>query len=82
MDKSRKHSEHNFVACFDLLLGGYGRVNSKGFHGDERPDARLEQQLFHKPHTQTTGINFDKYDDIPIETGGEVSKGKVGGIGF
>jgi len=46
-------------------------VNAQGFHGEERPDKRLEDQLFRKPHAQTTGINFDKYDDIPVETSGE-----------
>lgn len=51
--------------------GGGGRVNSQGFHGDLRPDKRLEEQLFRRPHAQTTGINFDKYDDIPVETSGE-----------
>ena len=60
--------------------GGYGggggggsraRTNAQGFHGEERPDKRLEDQLFRKPHAQTTGINFDKYDDIPVETSGE-----------
>jgi ATP-dependent RNA helicase DDX3X len=53
--------------------GGYGgpRTNAKGFHGDERPDRRTEELLFRKPNTQTTGINFDKYDEIPVETSGE-----------
>jgi len=39
-----------------------------GFHGDERPNPRLEQELFHTEVTQTQGINFDKYDDIPVDT--------------
>ena len=38
-----------------------------GFHGDERPNPRLEQQLYHSGDGQTAGINFDKYDDIPVE---------------
>lgn len=53
--------------------GGYGRgprVNERGFHGDMRPDSRLERQLFDRDDVQTTGINFDRYDNIPIETSG------------
>lgn len=48
--------------------GGYGpRTNSLGFHGDERPNRRLEQELFDSSESQSIGINFDKYDDIPVE---------------
>lgn len=54
--------------------GGYrrdsARVNERGFHGDMRPDKRLERQLFERADKQTTGINFDNYDKIPIETTG------------
>lgn len=55
--------------------GGYGRgsgprVNERGFHGDMRPDPRLERQLYQRDDVQTTGINFDNYDDIPVETTG------------
>lgn len=53
--------------------GGYGRgprVNERGFHGDTRPDPRLERQLFDRDDQQTTGINFDRYDNIPVETSG------------
>ncbi len=53
--------------------GGYGRgprVNERGFHGDMRPDPRLERSLFDREDKQTTGINFDNYDDIPVETTG------------
>lgn len=43
---------------------GYGsgyaaRVNSKGYHGDERPNPRVEAELFNSD-AQPTGINFDK----------------------
>mmetsp|Transcript_17509 Transcript_17509/g.33192 ORF Transcript_17509/g.33192 Transcript_17509/m.33192 type:complete len:651 (+) Transcript_17509:112-2064(+) len=52
-------------------FGGRGpRVNERGFHGDMRPDPRLEQRLFGRDDVQTTGINFEKYDDIPVETSG------------
>ena len=65
--------------------GGYGggggrrgaRANALGFHGDEKPNRRLEEQLFNNPDAQTAGINFDKYDDIPVE----VSEGCPEGIG-
>eukprot|EP00579_Thalassiosira_antarctica_P006331 CAMPEP_0201881772 /NCGR_PEP_ID=MMETSP0902-20130614/11962_1 /ASSEMBLY_ACC=CAM_ASM_000551 /TAXON_ID=420261 /ORGANISM="Thalassiosira antarctica, Strain CCMP982" /LENGTH=625 /DNA_ID=CAMNT_0048410037 /DNA_START=36 /DNA_END=1909 /DNA_ORIENTATION=- len=50
--------------------GGGGRRNEKGFHGDVRPDKRLEKQLFEKEFQQVTGINFDAYDNIPVETSG------------
>jgi len=55
--------------------GGYGRrdqarVNERGFHGDMRPDKRVERELFEQEHQQKTGINFDNYDDIPVETSG------------
>ena len=49
--------------------GGYGaRRNELGFHGDMRPNPRFEQRLFGE--NKSTGINFDKYDDIPVETSG------------
>jgi len=54
--------------------GRYGsrgpRVNERGFHGDIKPDPRLERQLFQRDDVQKTGINFDNYDDIPVETTG------------
>jgi ATP-dependent RNA helicase DDX3X len=34
------------------------------------PDPRLERQLFDRDDIQTTGINFDRYDNIPVETSG------------
>ena len=33
-------------------------------------DLRREAELFGPAHTTTTGINFDKYDDIPVEVTG------------
>lgn len=35
------------------------------------PDKRLEQRLFDRTDKQTTGINFDNYDKIPIEVSGD-----------
>ncbi|KAL7486930.1 hypothetical protein ACHAW6_012526, partial [Cyclotella cf. meneghiniana] len=49
---------------------GGPRRNERGFHGDLRADKRLERQLFEKEIQQTTGINFDNYDSIPVETSG------------
>lgn len=50
----------------------YGpRVNERGFHGDMKPDKRLEARLFDNSEKQTTGINFDNYDKIPIEVSGD-----------
>lgn len=51
--------------------GGDSRRNERGFHGDLTPDKRLEARLFDSTDKQTTGINFDNYDKIPIEVSGE-----------
>lgn len=50
---------------------GYGsaKKNELGFSGDMRSNARLEKELF--GDAKSTGINFGKYDDIPVETSGE-----------
>jgi ATP-dependent RNA helicase DDX3X len=50
--------------------GGGSHRNEQGFHGDTRPNARTEQQLFGAP-AQTQGINFGDYDNIPVETSGD-----------
>mmetsp|Transcript_11663 Transcript_11663/g.15015 ORF Transcript_11663/g.15015 Transcript_11663/m.15015 type:complete len:624 (-) Transcript_11663:399-2270(-) len=50
--------------------GGGGSRNAQGFHGDTRPNSRTEQQLFGQP-SQTQGINFGNYDNIPVETSGD-----------
>ncbi|TMW65124.1 hypothetical protein Poli38472_009291 [Pythium oligandrum] len=50
--------------------GGYGpRRNELGYYGDLRRNERLEHELF--ADAKSSGINFDKYDDIPVETSGE-----------
>ena len=58
--------------------GGYGgrggggpRRNERGFHGDMKLDPRVERQLYGTTDHQTTGINFDNYDKIPVEVSGE-----------
>lgn len=33
-----------------------------------RANARTEQELFHSHESNSAGINFDKYNDIPVET--------------
>lgn len=38
----------------------FSSANALGFHGDERPNPRIERELFHSGEGQTTGINFDK----------------------
>jgi hypothetical protein len=54
--------------------GGYSargpRKNQQGFHGDLRTDPRMEAQLF--SDQIATGLNFDKYDEIPVETSGRL----------
>jgi ATP-dependent RNA helicase DDX3X len=62
----------------DRSRGSYGggggqrgpQRNERGYHGDMRPDKRLERQLFERDIQQTSGINFDNYDNIPVETSG------------
>ena len=49
--------------------GGRSNKNNRGFHGRIGRNERSEQSLF--GDVQNTGINFDKYDDIPVEVGGE-----------
>ena len=51
--------------------GGRGRSNRNniGFYGRLGRNFRTEKELF--GDVQNTGINFDKYDDIPVEVGGE-----------
>jgi ATP-dependent RNA helicase DDX3X len=46
---------------------GVGRWTQHG-HQPAPRDARLEAQYF--PKDSNTGINFDKYDEIPVETSG------------
>ena len=42
--------------------------NAMGFHGDLNPDPFTEQFLFDSSKKHSTGINFDKYDEIKVET--------------
>jgi ATP-dependent RNA helicase DDX3X len=49
--------------------GGGSSKNNRGFHGKIGRNANTERNLF--GDVQNTGINFDKYDDIPVEVGGE-----------
>jgi ATP-dependent RNA helicase DDX3X len=53
--------------------GGYGRgrKNDLGFSGDFAENVRLETELYTKATGTSSGINFAKYDDIPVETSGE-----------
>jgi len=53
---------------------GYGARNSESGHYSEwgrpsAPDAELEKELFQNQNTN--GINFDSYEDIPVEATGE-----------
>lgn len=52
---------------------GHGRW-ANGKHEPSNPDKRIEADLFGKPEeaaAQLLGINFDNYDDIPVEATGE-----------
>lgn len=55
---------------YDRRSSSYARTNERGFHGDMAPDQRLERTLFGGDDKQTTGINFDNYDKIPVEVSG------------
>mmetsp|Transcript_59435 Transcript_59435/g.145465 ORF Transcript_59435/g.145465 Transcript_59435/m.145465 type:complete len:651 (-) Transcript_59435:71-2023(-) len=55
---------------YDRRGSSYARTNERGFHGDMNPDPRVEKQLFGRDDHQTTGINFDNYDKIPVEVSG------------
>ncbi|KAL7272131.1 DEAD-box ATP-dependent RNA helicase [Rhizina undulata] len=54
--------------------GGYGEGRwQDGKHVPGPANARLERELFgvpNDPSKQQTGINFEKYDDIPVEASG------------
>ncbi|KAL3919027.1 MAG: hypothetical protein SGILL_003959, partial [Bacillariaceae sp.] len=55
---------------YDRRGSSYARKNERGFHGDMQPDKRMERTLFGGEDHQTTGINFDNYDKIPVEVSG------------
>lgn len=42
------------------FYGSGPRKNELGFHGDMRPNPRVEQELFHTNESQIAGINFDR----------------------
>jgi hypothetical protein len=46
---SRERSSYSYGA----------RRNELGFHGDMRPNPRIEDELFFKNEAQVAGINFD-----------------------
>ena len=56
----------------DFGRGGGGSA-PPGFHGDTRSNARMERTIFGDASTAGTavGINFDKYDKIPVEVSGD-----------
>jgi ATP-dependent RNA helicase DDX3X len=56
---------------YDRRSSSYARTNERGFHGDLAADQRLEKTLFGGDDKQTTGINFDNYDKIPVEVSGD-----------
>ncbi|KAJ6193309.1 LOW QUALITY PROTEIN: ATP-dependent RNA helicase DED1 [Bipolaris maydis] len=54
--------------------GGGNARGSDGKHVPGPPNPRLERDLFgvpNDPSKQHTGINFEKYDDIPVEASGQ-----------
>ena len=55
----------------DRRGSSYAQTNERGFHGDMKPDPRLERSLYESEDHQTTGINFDNYDKIPVEVSGD-----------
>ncbi len=71
----KKSFDKSYNSTGGSSMGGYSKYGSSqlvknqlGFHGDMRPFAYLEAKLFKEQ--SNTGINFEKYDEIPVETSG------------
>ena len=65
----RRGNNRNSRHGYGRQGGGQGRQNELGYHGSLRKNTRIETELF--GNIVKTGINFDQYDNIPIEVGGE-----------
>ena len=66
-DGAAQGGGRSFASRDERFYGGGPVTNALGFHGDMKANARVEQELFHTIESQSAGINFDKYDDIPVE---------------
>ena len=64
-NRNNRNSRHGY----GRQGGGQGRQNELGYHGSLRKNQRIETELF--GNVVKSGINFDQYDNIPIEVGGE-----------
>ena len=65
-NRNNRNSRHGY----GRQGGGQGRQNELGYHGSLRKNQRIETELF--GNVVKSGINFDQYDNIPIEVGGEL----------
>jgi ATP-dependent RNA helicase DDX3X len=68
-DNRRGGGNRNSRHGYGRQGGGQGRTNELGYHGSLRKNQRIETELF--GNVVKSGINFDQYDNIPIEVGGE-----------
>lgn len=70
------HAGGNFNAGASPAFGGVAQ-QIRFFSDANNRDQRRELELFGPAHTTTTGINFDKYNDIPVEVTGNDVPGEV-----
>lgn len=66
------HPQQSFHAGgnFGQSMSGMPSQQMRFYSDPNNRDQRREMELFGPAHTNTTGINFDKYDDIPVEVTG------------
>ena len=74
--QSTFHAGGNFNAGASPAFGGVAH-QMRFFSDANNRDPRREVELFGPAHTTTTGINFDKYDDIPVEVTGNDVPGEM-----
>lgn len=74
--QSTFHAGGNFNAGASPAFGGVAQ-QMRFFSDANNRDPRREVELFGPAHTTTTGINFDKYDDIPVEVTGNDVPGEM-----
>ncbi|KAJ3089779.1 DEAD-box ATP-dependent RNA helicase, partial [Physocladia obscura] len=70
-DRERSFSQNNTYNNNHSAAGSYNKDPSDEFYDRsdvKARDSRLETQLYGKQ--MSSGINFEKYDDIPVETSG------------
>ena len=56
------------------------RRNAMGFFGSLDRNERLEHELFGSSTGTTSGINFDKFDDIPVDVSAAAGPDVIPGV--